>query len=128
MPQPDLQAVPQAAVQGDQVRENDKIMLVLAYLGILSLIPLLTVKDSDYVKFHARQGLALMLVWIGGWIASAVLTLIFSAIHLALLGMVVGCSVHLAYLVLIVVGIIKGFKPERWRIPVVAYIADMFGK
>ena len=122
MPQQDLQAVPQAAVQGDQIRENDKIMLVLAYLGILSLIPLLTVKDSDYVKFHARQGLALMLVWIGWWIVGFILAFI------PLLGFVLNCGGHLAFLALMIVGIVKAFKPERWRIPVVASIADMFGK
>jgi uncharacterized membrane protein len=47
------------SVGGNSVREQDKIMLVLAYLGILALIPFLTVKDSEYVKWHAKQGLVL---------------------------------------------------------------------
>ena len=34
----------------EPVRDQDKIMLILSYLGLLSLIPLLTVKDSPYVS------------------------------------------------------------------------------
>jgi fumarate reductase subunit D len=118
MPEKQIQAVPQAAVQGDVIRESDKIMLVLAYLGILSLIPLLTVKDSDYVQFHARQGLALLLCWIPFVIIS----------FIPFIGWLLGCLGGLTTMVLIIVGIVKAFKPERWRIPVVASVADVFGK
>lgn len=54
----------------DTVREQDKIMLVLSYLGVLALIPLLTVKDSDFVKWHAKQGLIL---GVGGFIVMTLL-------------------------------------------------------
>ena len=50
------------SVGADTVREQDKIMLVLAYLPcLLCLIPLLTVKDSPFVTWHAKQGL--VLIW-----------------------------------------------------------------
>lgn len=118
-----LQAVPQADIQaGDVVRDQDKIMLVLSYLGILALIPLLTVKDSDYVNFHARQGVGLMIAWIGFFIVSIILQFI------PILGQVIACVGWLGLLALTIVGIIKAFKPERWRIPGVASIADMLPK
>jgi fumarate reductase subunit D len=121
MPENTIQAAPQAAVQGDQVRDQDKIMLVLAYFSILCLIPFLTVKDSDYVKFHARQGLALFLCWVGCALLSCLLTVVgIGAILMPLIG--------LGAMVLSIVAIIKAFKPERWRIPVVASVADMLGK
>lgn len=121
MPENQIQAAPQAAVQGDQIREGDKIMLVLAYFSILCLIPLLTVKDSDYVKFHARQGLALFLCWLGAALLSCILSVVgIGAFLMPLVGF--------GALVLSIVGIIKAFKPERWRIPVVASVADMLGK
>ena len=52
------------SVGGDTVREQDKVQLILAYLGILSLIPMLTVKDSEFVKWHAKQGLVLFIVFL----------------------------------------------------------------
>ncbi len=113
-----LQAVPQAPIQasGDVVRDQDKIMLVLAYLGILSLIPLLTVKDSDYVKFHARQGLALFLCWIPCYILAII----------PILNCIIVPVISIGFLVLVILGIVKAFKPERWRIPVVSSLADKF--
>ena len=38
--------------------DQDRILLVLAYLGILALIPYLTAR-KDFVVWHARQGLLL---------------------------------------------------------------------
>src|SRR3954468_9065768 len=54
----------------DVVREQDKVMLILAYLGLLALVPLLTVNDSEYVRWHAKNGLVLT---VGGGIAASIL-------------------------------------------------------
>jgi uncharacterized membrane protein len=106
---------PQGAVApgADVVREQDKIMLLLSYLWILALIPLLTVKDSDYVQFHAKQGLALAIVWFGWCLVGAVLG------FLPIVGWLLSCMGHLALLVVTVMAIVKAFAPCRWKIPVV---------
>ena len=110
---------PIQAVSGtDQVREQDKIMLILAYLGIFALIPLLTVKDSDYVKWHAKQGLVFGL---GGGFALAILMTILGFIPM--LGLVLDCVLWLGYLAVNIMCMIKAVKGERWPIPVVADIA-----
>lgn len=44
--------------------ENNKKLAVLSYLSILALIPYFAHQDSKYVKFHAKQGMNLLLVWI----------------------------------------------------------------
>ncbi len=44
--------------------EENKIMAVIAYFGILCLIPLLAKKDSPYAQFHAKQGLVLFITGI----------------------------------------------------------------
>ena len=42
-------------------------MAVLCYLGILVVIPLVTdAKNDPFVKFHAKQGLVLLVVWVLG--------------------------------------------------------------
>ena len=102
-----------------EVREQDKIMLVLAYLGILALIPLLTVKDSPYVKYHAGQGFTLAL-------ASFALAVVMAVIpFVGWLGL---CLLFPAVLVVNIVGIIKALKGERWAIPGVSDLSQkLFG-
>lgn len=101
---------------GDQpVREQDKIMLVLAYLSVFCLIPLLTVKDSPTVQWHAKQGLVLNL---GGFSA------LFLVAFVPVLGQAVLCLGSLAILGCDVLAITKALKGERWRVPLVADLAD----
>ncbi len=104
------------SVGAEQIREQDKIHLVLSYLGILSLIPLLTVKDSAYVQYHAKQGLVLNLV---------------VGVGLVVLGLIpivglLGCLLGPALLVVDIIGIMKALKGERWQIPVITDLAAKF--
>ena len=41
---------------------SNKVMAILAYLGILVLIPLFAAKDSKFARFHTNQGILLLLV------------------------------------------------------------------
>jgi len=43
------------------VNQDDKLMGAFSYVWILSLIILITKKDSEFVKFHARQGFVLFI-------------------------------------------------------------------
>src|SRR3954471_14186681 len=72
-------------------------MAILCYLGILVIIPLLTeAKNDPFVKFHIKQGLVLLVIWVLGsvffwvpifgwllWLAVVILTImgIMSASH-----------------------------------------------
>ena len=118
---PGEQAPPQivapAGPAKEAVREQDKIMLVLAYLSILALIPLLTVKDSPYVKWHAKNGLVL---GIGAFAVALVTGMI------PFLGCVVVPLLTVGVLVLTIMGIIKALNGERWRIPLVSDLAEKF--
>lgn len=42
--------------------EDNKIMGVLAYLGLLVLIPIFAAPKSKYARFHSNQGLILFIV------------------------------------------------------------------
>ena len=41
--------------------QSNKVMAILAYFGILFLIPLLAAKESAYARYHTNQGLILFL-------------------------------------------------------------------
>lgn len=44
--------------------ENNKVMAILAYLGILVLVPIFAAKESPFARFHSNQGLILCIVGI----------------------------------------------------------------
>src|SRR5687768_7852446 len=111
----DIQTVQPPPPGRDVVREQDKIMLVLAYLGVLSLIPLLTVKDSDFVRWHSKNGLVIFGVWLALGLVSAVLPFI---------GGLLSCFGGIALLVVDIMAMIKALSGERWRIPGVSDLAE----
>lgn len=65
--------------------EKNKVFALLAYIGILWLVPLLAAKDSPFAKYHANQGLALFIAGFGAMIVLTVLSVIGAFIP------VVGC-------------------------------------
>ena len=87
--------------------QENKLMAAISYLWIVSIIMLLIKKDSKFVQFHAKQGFIL-------FIASIILWFI----------PVLGWILNLLVVVLVVVGFIKAFSGEYWKIPVVASLAE----
>lgn len=102
----------------DVVRDEDKIQLAIAYiggiftLGLLALIPMLTVKDSEFVRWHGKN--ALMLNLVGGLVV-----MVASVLTCGLLS-----PLGLVVMVASVLGFVKALKGQRWRIPLVSDLAD----
>jgi fumarate reductase subunit D len=120
MPEEQAQAPIQAvSASKDAVREQDKIMLVLSYLGILSLIPLLTVKDSEYVKWHAKNGLV---YGIGGGIC--LMVVFYILVLIPIIGWLTGCALWVGFLVVDIMAMVKALGGERWRIPLISDISE----
>ena len=91
-----------ASYSPDDVGRN-KGMAILAYFGLLVLIPLLAARDSKFARFHSNQGLILAIVevllsaifvplgWIPlvGWIFRVIYGLIgIPLLILAILGII----------------------------------------
>ena len=57
--------------------QSNKVQAILAYFGILVLVPILGAKDSKYAKFHANQGLILLIISIMFSIVISILSSIF---------------------------------------------------
>ncbi|MBR7185420.1 MAG: zinc-ribbon domain-containing protein [Clostridia bacterium] len=97
-------AAPAAAPAAPAADAKDNMwMAVLAYLGILVLIPLLVepAKNSPFVRFHANQGLILLIVGL------------LSAIP------VLGCVVGVFCLVLTIMGIINAVNGRMKELPLI---------
>jgi uncharacterized membrane protein len=110
-PLPDEPAAPPPP--GGRARADEKILLVLCYVGLLSLVPYLVSREGEPLRFHARQGLALGLLGVGCAALSLVPYLGFVG-QLGLAGV----------LALSIVGIVKALERAHWRMPVAADIAD----
>lgn len=110
---------------GQELTNQDRVLLVFGYLGPLALVSLIASR-RELVKWHAKQGLAL---------AAAVLAIhiLFKPIHslvsrfispmrdvfwaanlLILLGALVGTLVC----------IVRGLEGERFKLPGLGYLAD----
>lgn len=95
--------------------EDNKVIAAISYLGVLAFIPLLLKKESPFAQHHARQGLALFIVWIM-W---GIVGLFFS---LAKLSALVSLG-YLALIVVMVIGFSKAWKGELWQLPVIGEYA-----
>lgn len=56
--------------------QNTKGIAWLSYLGVLVFIPMFTNKESKFTRFHVRQGVTLLALWVVYFIASLLLNLI----------------------------------------------------
>jgi hypothetical protein len=66
--------IPAAANPTQADIEQNKVFAVLAYLGILFLVPLLAAPNSRYARYHTNQGIVLFISFLigyfGSWVAA----------------------------------------------------------
>lgn len=127
-PPPPPPTAPPPPRSPDVVSENRTIMIVLAYLGLLALIPLLVEKNDKEVQWHAKHGLVLTVVEVVVFIGLQVLIMILGAVSGGL-GCVFGLLVPifiLAVLILHVLCIVKGVNGQRFLVPGISEFADRF--
>lgn len=100
--------------------EKNKAMGVLAYLGILVLIPIFAAKDSPFARFHANQGLILCIAAIIYGVAYSVLSAIVLAIswRLYFIVSIIGL-VGIVFAVLAVIGIINAMNGRAKELPII---------
>jgi uncharacterized membrane protein len=118
-----LMGTPESLEVTAEDAEKNKIFGILAYLGILCLVPVLAAKDSPFAKYHANQGLVLFILEIVIWIALYVFS-IFLAMLPGILGFmnVILGLVYLGPLVLLIIGIINAAAGKCVPLPVIGGI------
>ncbi len=100
--------------------QDNKVMGILAYLGILVLVPIFAAKESPFARYHANQGLILLIasfaLSIVIWIVTFVLAMISP--NLALIGTLLSI-VYLVIPILAIIGIINAAKGEAKELPII---------
>ena len=95
-----------AKVTGEQI-----LFGILAYLGILVLIPLLAKKEDKFVLDHAKQGLVMLIAWTAVYILGTFIPLLGWFIILPL--------GSLALFILWVWAIVNVVTGKQWTFPFV---------
>ena len=103
----------QKAPHETDAKTNRTIMGILAYLGILIIIPFLLAKDDPFVKFHIRQGLVLLVINIVAWVLVSVSWQLWPLFQL----------VNLGVLVLVIIGIVNVVQHKESELPLVGSFA-----
>lgn len=100
-----------------EITQKDRRLYgILAYLGILIIVPFLTAKDDSFVKFHLKQGLLVFIVW---------MLLISTPIFLSFL-YPVHLLISLFLLFLVVMGIKNVLEEKEKELPLIGHLADKF--
>lgn len=99
-------------------------MVVLSYLGILSLIPYLTKKEDPEIHWHAKNGVGLLILDVLVWV-------VFFVLSMALRNSAIGCGmatiqcvIWIAIFILHIYCLIQAVGGKRPRIPVVTDFAE----
>lgn len=98
---------------------NGKVMAIIAYLGILCLIPYFGEKENKFAKYHAKEGVNLLLISIIGFAALGVLNVIFSVIHLGILISIIEWLFEIIIFALSIVGIINVANGKAKELPII---------
>jgi len=110
-------------IKPKSLTSEEIVFSIMAYIGLLVVVPLVSdIKDkSEFVRFHTKQGLMLLISAVAVLIGFGILT------EIPFLGVLFIPISILAYIGLIavwIIAIIKTIKGEKWLLPLVGEIAD----
>lgn len=96
--------------------QQNKVMAVLSYLGILFLVPLLAAPNSPYARFHANQGLVL-------FILEAIVGTVSAFIaKIPIVGAIITSVLGLILLIFAILGIVNAATGKANELPIIGGI------
>lgn len=109
-----------------ELGDQDRVLVVFGYLGPLALVALIASR-REFVKWHAKQGLALSVTLVALYLVFRLLGAVIYRILPAAFGdlfWIGGWMVLLGALVAMLVCIVRGLEGERFKIPILGELAD----
>lgn len=108
-------STPNNEAQPLNAADNSKVMSILAYLGPLVIVAYILAAKDPLAKFHIKQGLVLLIVWLAIWVLTYIVPFFAPVAMLIQLGIVV----------LSVLGIINVVNNKEAELPVVGKFAHI---
>ena len=99
---------------GEKTENKINPLNILCYFGILLIIPWMMAKDDEFVKFHVKQGLTLLI--------AEIITAIIGVIPV--IGWTISTIAWIVWLVLSIMGIINVLKGEEKPLPLIGKFAE----
>ena len=96
----------------EKEKEDGKLMAILSYVGVLSLVPYLAEKDNKWVRYHAIQGVNLFIIEVILYIIRVI----------PILGWIIGWLGSIVTLVISIIGIVNACNGEAKELPIVGKI------
>lgn len=97
------------------------VAAALTYIPIIAIVFLVIEKGSRLVKFHAVQSLGLLVGWMVAWFALGILGMVPVVGWATLL---LWPLVAIGMFVVWLIALLKAFKGEWWKLPVIGDIAE----
>lgn len=98
----------------DHIVKEGKLFAIVAYIGILCLLPILIKKENKYALHHGKQGLVIFI----SFVIVGFLPII------PILGWVLSPILFIILVIFSLIGIIQAATGNYWRAPIVADLAD----
>ena len=111
LPEPAPEPSPETPHNSDS--DQSLFMGILAYLGVLVIIPLLTSKENPFIKFHIKQGLVLVICEIILWVAMKMFWPLMPLIGI----------IQLILFILSIIGIVNVVQKQEKELPLVGSFA-----
>jgi uncharacterized membrane protein len=112
----EVKKTPAKADSSAKDAEKNRAFGILAYIGILFLVPLLAAPDSKFAKFHANQGLNLFIgeciLGIAWWVL----------VWIPVIGWLAGFAAWVILVTLSIMGIINAANGKMQKLPLVGDI------
>ncbi len=96
--------------------EGNKILAAISYIWVLCIVTILCAKDDAFARYHANQGLVLLILNVVVGVAGVILAFI------PIIGTIVAGLLGIACFVLMVLGIINALKGEMKPLPFIGGI------
>lgn len=109
---------------GSPASSDRTLMIVLSYLGILSLIPYLTKKEDPDIHWHAKNGVGLLILDVVVWVLFFVVGMLLRNTALGCGMATIQCVVWIGLFILHIYCLIQAVGGKRPRIPAVTDFAE----
>ncbi|EKD95258.1 MAG: hypothetical protein ACD_25C00002G0006 [uncultured bacterium] len=109
-------AQPEATAPQTSPTDNSRVMAIVAYF--IFFLPLLTeYKDNDFVKFHVKQSILILILGVGISLIS----------YIPVIG-IIGMLGSIALVVLWVLGILNAASEKKEPLPIIGKYAEQYLK
>ena len=117
-------AAPAATAMADNVA--GLLCYPLGFITGVIFLALAPYNQSKFVRFHAFQSIFLSVAWLGVWIIERFIdhVLLLISWHLVAAIDLLWALVGLAFLLLVVLLMVKAYQNQRWKLPVIGDFAE----